>query len=139
MAAVLLPAIIGLSLVAAYIKNHILRFASLAVADSACALILALNAAPPAVILFFIISAFILNIIIMTVTPDEKPGFLLSDLPAAVFGALSIAAVSAAAASIKSAAVKGAGTDPAVIFILFCLLFTAGYFIMKESSGVEND
>jgi hypothetical protein len=139
MAAVLLPAIIILSLTSAYVKNHILRFALLAAADSSCALILALNAAPQAAILFFIISAFILNIMIMTITPDEKPGFLLSDLPAAVFGALSIAAVSAAAASIKTAAVNGPVSNPAVIFILFCLLFTAGYFIMTESSDVEND
>jgi hypothetical protein len=139
MAAVLLPAIILLSLASAYVKDHILRFALLVACDSACALILAPSSALPSAITFFIISAFIMNVIIMTITPDEKPGFSSADLPAAVFGALSVAAVSSVAASVKPAALKSPGADPAVIFILFCLLFTAGYFIIKESPGVEND
>ena len=139
MAALILPVIIVLSLAAAYVKNNPVRFILLITSDSACSVLLALNGSPAGAVGLFIISGFVLNIIIMTVVPDGKTLFSLRDLPAALCGAAAIAAMSAAAASLKPAICGLPGANPSVIFSVFCLLFTAGYFIIKESRGGAND
>jgi len=128
-----------LSLAAAYVKNHALRFILLITSDSVCSALLALSGSPAGAVGIFIISGFVINIIIMAVVPDGKILFSLRDLPAALCGAAAVAAISAAAAAVKPALFLIPGVNPAVIFPLFCILFTAGYFIIRESHGGVND
>ena len=139
MAAVILPVIIGFSLAAAYIKNNMFRFAILIAADSACSALLAFNGAPSGGLALYIITGFVLNIMIMTVVPDGKTLFSLSDVPAALCAAAAIAAISTAAVSLKPAIILVPGANPTVLFSIFCILFTAGYFLIKESSGGADE
>ena len=139
MAAELLPLIIGLSLAAAYMQNHILRFGLLIIIDSACAGLMALSGVQAPSIVFFIITGFVMNTVIIILAPLDKMSFSPREIPAALMAAAAIAAISAAAASARAASIKPITAAPTVIFICFCMLFTAGYFIIKESAARKND
>lgn len=127
-----------------FMKNTLARILFLYLADIIVVVTLGLSGMPETKLVFLTVFGFILNTIILLVpaSSDKIPKFKISDFIflAAVFAAITVYAVIFAASNsgfVLASPVKAAFPT---VFMVFCAVFTAFYFLIKERPGeTENE
>lgn len=127
-----------------FIRNTFARILTLYFIDIVVAVLLAINGAAETKLIAFAACGFILNTLMMFM-PDPKNEN--SKLKTSDYIFMSVIAVLVVAYGVFFMALKRgyaqtvtAGKSSAAVFLVFCAVFTALYFVMKEKTGdIENE
>jgi hypothetical protein len=127
-----------------FIKNTIARILTLYFIDIVVAVLLAINGAAETKLIVFAACGFILNTLMMFMPDSENEN---SKLKTNYYIFISVIAVLIIAYSVFFIAIKRGyaqvvttSRPNAAVFLVFCAVFTALYFVMTEKTGdIENE